>query len=368
MLYAYGMNSPPLSPPLPLLGQSAAWSQLSGTVAAGRLPHAYLFAGPHGVGKKRTAMALAQCLLCEVRPENELWACGTCPGCRQVLARTHPDLLSVGKPAGKAALPIKLLIGENETRGKEGLCHDLSLRPMAGGRRIAIIDDAETMEATSANALLKTLEEPPAHSVLILLAPSADALLPTIRSRCQVVRFQPLADDIVAQLLLEQGLTEDAREAGEVAALSHGSLDLAAQLLEPTIREHRQVLFDGLAAQPFHGPQLAKQLNTVIEAAGTERSAKLQHALKLIQFGVEFFRQAMLQLAQGAAPNQVVIPQVARFSGRFRSATDEQIDMLGEMLERCMTAEWQLEGNTSIPLCIESLFNDLSRIQRNATG
>lgn len=362
MLYSEGMDTPPI----PLLGQSSAWSQLRGTVAAGRLPHAYLFAGPHGVGKRRTAIALAQCLLCEVRPENELWACGSCPGCRQVLARTHPDLLTIGKPTGKASLPIKLLIGENESRGKEGLCHDLSLRPMAGGRRMAVIDDAETMDAPAANALLKTLEEPPPHSVLILLAPSADSLLPTIRSRCQIVRFKPLEDEIVAQLLLEQGLTEDAGEAAEVAALSHGSLDLATQLLEPTIREHRQVLFDGLSSHPFAAPQLAKQLNTVIEAAGTERSAKLQHALKLIQFGVEFFRQSLLQLSRGSISGQAVIPQVARFTGKFRNATDEQIDMLGELLERCMTAEWQLEGNTSIPLCIESLLNDLARIQRNA--
>jgi hypothetical protein len=181
-----------------------------------------------------------------------------------------------------------------------------------------------------------------------------------------VVRFNPLDDVIIAQLLVEQGLTEDAGEAKEVAALSHGSLALASQLLEPTIREHRQVLFDGLSAQPFRAPQLAKQLNAAIEAAGTERSAKLQHALKLIQFGVEFFRQALLQLSRGSVPDQAVIPQVARFAGKFRNPSDEQIDMAGELLDRCLTAEWQLEGNTAIPLCIESLLSDLARIQRNA--
>ncbi|MFT3772273.1 MAG: hypothetical protein QM820_43285 [Minicystis sp.] len=86
------------------------------------------------------------------------------------------------------------MVGAPDRRGREGLCHDLSLRPMSANRKVAIIDDADRMNEESANALLKTLEEPPAGSILFLITPSIEPILPTIRSRCQPIRFGPLAE------------------------------------------------------------------------------------------------------------------------------------------------------------------------------
>jgi DNA polymerase-3 subunit delta' len=136
-----------------------------------------VFVGPDGVGKRLVAKGIAQCLFCQRVSDEQLDACGACAACRQVLADTHPDLLTVGCPEGKRELPIALIAGEGERRGREGLLHDLSLRPMSATRRIAIIDDADTMNEESANALLKTLEEPPPGSLLFLISPSLDALL-----------------------------------------------------------------------------------------------------------------------------------------------------------------------------------------------
>ncbi len=186
-----------------IIGQSEAIDVLHRSAASGRLAHALLFVGPPGVGKGLAARTLATALLCERVPESELDACGECPSCRMMQAGTHPDFLSVACPEGKSELPIELLVGSRENRGGEGLCHDLSLRPMAGRRRVALIDDADRMSNESANALLKTLEEPPPYAVIVLIAADSSKILPTIRSRCQTVRFGPLDPSQVARLVTE---------------------------------------------------------------------------------------------------------------------------------------------------------------------
>ena len=127
----------------------------------GRLASSFLFVGPPGIGKRRFAFGLSQVLLCGVRPEAAMDPCGTCPSCVQVRSLTHPDLEYVRKPDDKAFLPLELLIGDKEHRGRAGLCHRLALKPFMGGRKVAIIDDADFLNPEGANSLLKTLEEPP---------------------------------------------------------------------------------------------------------------------------------------------------------------------------------------------------------------
>ena len=166
-----------------VLGHADLVEKFRKSAAGGRLAHAYAFVGPAGIGKKRFAVELARCLLCERHGDQELDSCGQCPSCQQVAAGTHPDFIFVSPPEGKSILPIKLIAGDKDTRGKEGLVYDLSLKPMSARRRVAILDEADWMNDEAANALLKTLEEPPPHSVLILIASAADRLLPTIRSR-----------------------------------------------------------------------------------------------------------------------------------------------------------------------------------------
>src|SRR5690606_112650 len=134
----------------------------------------------------------AQSLFCETVPSEQLAPCGTCPNCKRFLSRNHPDFHTVGIPSGKRDIPIAAMLGEEERRGREGLCHDLVLRPMSGDRKFAVIDDAHALTRESGNALLKTLEEPPPKCVIILTTDQPDALLPTIRSRAQFVRFRPL--------------------------------------------------------------------------------------------------------------------------------------------------------------------------------
>ena len=347
-----------------LLGHTREIEKLRLSAASGRLAHAYTFVGPSGIGKKRFAFELAKCLLCENHADPELNSCGRCSSCQQAVAGTHPDLLAVSLPEGKSELPIRLFIGEKETRGKEGLCHDLSLKPMSGRRRVAIIDDAEWMSEEASNALLKTLEEPPPHSILILIATSTDRLLATIRSRCQVVTFQPLAPADIQKLLIQERITGDEREAAQVAGLCEGSLDAARQLLDPGLRSLRDELYKLLAADPFRSVQTAERIIESLEPAGTEKSSQREYAGWIVRFCVEFYRRALLAVAGGSAHQANEIPQARLFVDRLGDSNVETIDRVVELVERCLAAESQLAANAAIPLCLETLFDDLGRIMR----
>jgi DNA polymerase-3 subunit delta' len=349
-----------------VLGHADQVENFRRSAVGGRLAHAYAFVGPAGIGKRRFALELAECLLCERHSDAELESCGQCPSCQQVKARTHPDLILISPPEGKSILPIKLIVGEDDTRGKEGLCHDLSLRPMSARRRVAIIDEADWMNDEAANALLKTLEEPPPASVLILIASGADGLLPTIRSRCQIVTFQPLPTSDVRKLLLQQELVTNETDAAQVAALSQGSLESARQLLDPQLRSLREELYDLLAAQPFRSVQTAGRMLECIEGAGSETSQKREFAGWVVRFCVEFYRHALLALAGDVSRAGGEIPQVRTFVARLGAASEETIDVLADLVDRCLDVEWQLEANAAIPLLIDSFFDDLGRILRRS--
>jgi DNA polymerase-3 subunit delta' len=346
-----------------LLGHSEPLERLRHSARHDRLAHTYAFVGPAGIGKRTFATLLAQALLCERYDERDLQSCGECGSCQQVAARTHPDFYLVGLPAGRSEVPIELFVGDDEHRGKSGLCHDLSLRPMAGRRKIAIIDDADLLNVASGNALLKTLEEPPRNSLLILLATSTDLLLPTIRSRCQIVTFRPLAEENLRQLLLGQELVASEAEGAEIARLADGSLETARQLLDPQLRAQRQILYDMLSAQPFLSVQLASHMLEGLDATGGEKASQRASAGWIVRFSIEFFRRALLNLA-GDSPRSNEIPQVVKFVDRFPEGSRMAVDRVGDLLERCLIADRQLGGNCTIPLCLETLFDDLGRLIR----
>ena len=333
-----------------------------------RWSQAYLFVGPDGIGKRLFARALAQCLFCQRVPVEDLDACGECANCRQMQAGSHPDYLTVGCPEGKNVLPLKAFIGDDENRGREGLCYEITLRPMAGDRRVAVIDDANAMNQEAGNALLKTLEEPPPFATIILIANNAASLLPTIRSRCQQVRFAPLAAEDVADLLLSQGVVEDRLEAETIAGLSDGSLSTAAHLLDPALRELRETLFTGLSQphQQLSGLALSKSLLEGLDKLGSDAPAQRQNAIWLIRFGIDFYSRALRRLSGAASGGE--IQQVERFAGSLNSADAEDVERIGMLLARLYAAEQQIQGNTPVPLCLEGLFDELARVSRPAAA
>jgi DNA polymerase III delta' subunit len=204
-------------------GQPAAISAIRGMLASG-VPHAILLAGPAGVGKRTLALDLAAALLC-VAPDPLARPDRACRACRAFEHGNHPDLHRLAPVGAGAVIPI----GGGDQRGVRDLVGELALMPVEGGARVAIIEAAERMTEDAQSALLKTLEEPPRGTVLILCAEDDERLLPTIRSRCVKLRLGPLSVRAIEELLVERGATE-APEAARLGRLSGGRPGFALAL------------------------------------------------------------------------------------------------------------------------------------------
>ncbi len=216
--------------------QDRAIGILQRGLAADRTAHAYLFAGPEGVGKYLTAREWARLLLCrnpriEESPSGPFAdSCGSCESCTLVDAGSHPDyahvykeLLQYTKDNKDKKTPVDLAIDVI----REFLIEQVSSRPMLSARKVYIVSEAQKLNANSQNALLKVLEEPPSYCTIILLCTRLEQLLPTIKSRCQIVRFGPVDEARIVGRLTATGL--GSREAVFFARLAQGSLGLACQ-------------------------------------------------------------------------------------------------------------------------------------------
>ena len=210
-----------------IIGHQKQLATLRAALGNGRLHHAYLFLGPEGVGKRLTALALAKALHCTV-VQNDY--CGNCTNCRRVNDGNHPDVRLIEAVSAKKEISIQ------QVRELE---RQLNYRSFTGQRKIAIIDPATSLNLSSQNALLKTLEEPPQNSLIILIAANEGALLPTLRSRCLRLSFTPLSrEEIAGYLQARAGISKN--EADCLAALSMGSMGAALALKNADLSENRK--------------------------------------------------------------------------------------------------------------------------------
>ncbi len=270
-------------------------------LSKGRLASTFLFVGPPGIGKRTFALALAKAFLCERVPEQRLEPCGECPSCLQVASLNHPDVEQIAKPADKAFIPLELLIGDAEHRMRAGLCYNIALKSFSGRRKIAILDDADYLNKEGANCLLKTLEEPPPKSILILIGTSEQRQLPTIRSRCQTVRFSPLSESDVAELLIERGICSDPALARSAAANSHGSLERAALWCDPSLGEFHHELIQFLSQPALEMPLAAKLIGQFVDSAGKDSAVKRRRLRLVVSLAEEFYRDNLLAI-EGQLP------------------------------------------------------------------
>ena len=224
----------------PIIGHDRAVDLLRRSLRQGQLAHAYLFTGPEGVGKRTLAMALAMTLNCQAdREEGATWRdapCLLCSSCSRTMHGSHPDVVEVSLQTQAAAL------GETGGKGKSGPAKEIridtiremqatvGLRPHSGQWKVYIIGDADRLNEEAANCMLKTLEEPPGHTIIILLAPDESLVLPTISSRCVHVPLRPLPRSLVARSLVETWGAEP-EQAETLSALVGGRLGYAVQLL-----------------------------------------------------------------------------------------------------------------------------------------
>lgn len=339
-----------------IIGHDSVIQQFQRAFVRGRLASSFLFVGPPGIGKETFARKLAQALLCENNSSSTLDMCEGCPSCQQVIAGTHPDLIVVRKPADKSFLPIELLIGDREHRMREGLCHEISLKPFCGGRKVAIISDADFLNQEGANCLLKTLEEPPPNSVLILIGSSQQKQLPTIRSRCQIIRFQPLGEQSVELLLRRSEIADDERQARELAAVARGSLQRAADLRESNLLDFREQLFDFLAGGQPASTEFAKTLTTFVDEAGKDATARRRRLAQTVEVATEFFRELILAIAGESRCTDSAL----RRSIELAIATDRfDEEAAAGCIDCCLQAESHIFANANQSTLIEWWVDEL---------
>ncbi len=340
-------------------GHDAIVDQFRRALSRGRLASSFLFVGPEGIGKRAFALRLAQALLCSTHPEAALDPCGRCPSCVQVEARSHPDMILVSKPAEKAEMPVSLFIGYREHRMQEGLCHDLALKPFLAGRKVALIDDADYLNAEGANSLLKTLEEPPPRSVLILIGTTPAKQLPTIRSRCQLVRFGRLPADAVARLLVDRGLVDDDATAQRVAAESGGSLQQAVELADAEVWAFRERLIEVLAAPRLDALALSQFVAAFVDEAGKEAPPRRRRMRMAFRMAVEFYRQMLRAKAGDGGDGAEPLPSRVRMAASRWPGDDETAAAL---VERCLEAAEHVDRNAHQAAVLDCWANDLSGV------
>lgn len=340
-------------------GHDRVVEQFRRAISRGRLASSFLFVGPEGIGKHAFAIRLAQALLCSASADENLDPCGKCSSCVQVEAETHPDVLQVAKPKDKSALPLELLIGDKEHRMRRGLCHDISLKPFMGGCRVAIIDDADSLNPEGANCLLKTLEEPPPHSVLILIGTSPAKQLPTIRSRCQIIRFQPLSTELVAELLLREGLAPDATTAQRWAERGAGSPRRAMELADDDLWDFRGRLYKQLAQPTLDGVRLAKALAAFVEEAGKAPSARRARVRAVIGMTTGFYRQLLRSL--GGADSNADVETIQATDAAAQNWPGD-LEAAAACMDRCLEAAEQVDRNANQATLLECWLDDLSRL------
>ncbi|QGJ68349.1 ATPase AAA [Planctomycetales bacterium 10988] len=341
----------------PIQGHDKIVAMFRRAIERNRLASTFLFVGPEGIGKSRFAKRFAQALLCTTRSDAELEPCGTCPTCKQVQSGNHPDVTWIQKPEERSFLPVRLFLGDGEQRGKEGLCHEISMKPQSGSRKIAVIEDADYLNAEGANSLLKLLEEPPPRSVLILICTSLDRQLPTIRSRCQVIRFSPLSDDEVAQVLLNQELVENQKDAQSLAENSKGSVTQALAGLDQELTDFSQQLAQAWSDPRFSSVKLAAETLSFVDQAGKESRQRRLRLKTLGEKSIDFFRtvqQTQLGVTANSSWEPTASNMLKNWSGQAEYFAEEAIEVTIEMMQH-------VDRNVHLTTAIEGWWDQMAK-------
>lgn len=298
-----------------LIGQPRVASFLGAAVRSGAVSHAYLFVGPSGAGKKTAAKALACAVVCDDG------GCGTCPACQRVRKGFHPDVRTF-QPEGAATYMVEQI---------RELIHDVTLAPIEAKRKVYVIDHAETLGQQSANALLKTLEEPPSDAVLVLLATTFDSVLPTIASRCQVVRFARIAPATAIAMLVQRSGVHDP-EARAALAAAGGVVPRALDFLRS--RERREMRADVLGVLKDLGVMDAHDVMLSVRTLLASVKAPLEE-LKAVQAAelkdrVEF-------LGGKASTKPIEERHKRELTAREREGVNEVLNVAESWLRDCLT-------------------------------
>lgn len=300
------------------------------SIRSGKTSHSYIFEGIPGCGRRKTALALIQALFCTAADDD---ACGVCASCRKIAGNNHGDIHFVEPLPDKRDISIEQL---------RELQRDLSLRPYEAPRKACIMEPAERMSVNAANSLLKTLEEPPGNALIILLTENADMLLPTIRSRCQLIRFTPLSTENVRLLLERSGVAAELAEL--LAPLSEGSMQRAGELDNETLAVRREKLITHLSTLDLG------RIGTIFDTA-EELAGNRDETLASLDLLLSFARDTVyLNAGCPEIINTTVRPALEAFAARF--TLERALQILGDIME----TRRAVQRNANNKLALDCLF------------
>jgi DNA polymerase III subunit delta' len=335
-----------------IIGHEWAVAQLSQSIKAGSDTHAYLISGVAGIGKALLALRLAQALTCELGAGEPCLACRTC---RRLERGNHPDLRVAGMASQAAGLKPDEAARQKEL--KIGTVRewqrDITLRPYEAQRRVFILHDAERLNEEASNAMLKTLEEPPPYATIILVANSTE-LLPTIVSRCRVLRLRPLPRRQVAAALEARGVAVE--DAALLAAWSGGRIGWAFQMLQqPEAVAHRDEQLDALLA--LHGQGAGAGMRWAEQRAKEYRGGEQEAVFAWLELWQGWWRDVLLTAA--GCPEGVV--NIDRRPELEQAAVRHTLPQIHAAAIRIGQAAQQLRENGNPQLVLEHIVLQLPR-------
>lgn len=347
-----------------VIGHQNVVAQLKNAVSSKRVGHAYLFSGPSGIGKRLAAAQFAKALNCL---KNDPDGCDSCESCRMIDADSHPDVKWYGPAGASRSIRIELV---------RELTKNAYLMPYEGRRKVFIVSEVDTLHPASGNALLKTLEEPPADTVIILTSAYKDAILPTIRSRCQTVEFQPLPVKSIEEVLRNRyNLPEKDRTL--FAVLSGGRIGRLETLISGRYRDRRDRILSGIASKQFMTVTGAvkfveelleefKSARKAEEAALKDRTGAVTEAdeaflegrykeeiFETVSLLYLFFRDVLLYRAGADSTSVINYDKIDLITGAAGRLAVEEIEAL---LRAIAAVRRAIAGNANLKLALEVLF------------
>jgi DNA polymerase-3 subunit delta' len=327
-----------------LLGNEHNKDLLQRALKGGRLPNALILAGPEGVGKRRFALTLAKAINCERLKDD---SCDQCGSCHRIDKSECIDV-KVVEPDG-AFIKIAQI---------RELAADAYARPMEGRKRVFILDPADKMNLQSMNGLLKTLEEPAETSLIILITAQPDALLSTIRSRSQIIRFAPLSTDQVEQYL-KDNFKRPAADTRLLSKISGGRLGNATTIDLSVYRERRQEMLDVLE-------MLTRSRNTVklikfAEALGRREREDYENGLDIL---CSLLRDVTILIADKAS-DQIANEDIRKQLQGYADALD--VATIGQWFDSIEEVRRNLRVNINRPVSTESLFLSMESKSRKSS-
>ena len=322
-------------------GHDWAVEHLRKSMANGRVRHAYLFLGTESVGKETLARGFAMALNCT---HPDVHPCGECSSCHRIQSGNHPDVLYSQSDPNTGALKIE------EIRQMTGR---IALKPFEGRYRIAIFPNFDHAQPRAQDALLKTLEEPPPHAILILLATSAENILPTITSRSQMIHLRPVPVQTIYRVLMEKH-GADEQTAALIAHISGGRIGWALNALHnPDVLAAREEQLDGLE-QVLQSNRAGRF--SIAEALSKDK----QSLFPLLELWLTFWRDLVL-LCEGSSlePSNVDRADTLDKLSRYVAA-DEAL----KALNATQTALKTLQTNANTRLTLEIMFLDYPGLMR----